>query len=89
VLDGARLGDDRPELDAIDQGFAEGNVFDARVVKAVHVFPDCESAVYSCSMLTVDLLLFVVLVLDGSEEDSGLVGEEETAGSLCVSVLHL
>lgn len=35
--------------------------------------------------LTVDLLIFVVLVLDSSKEDGSLVREEQTAGSLRVS----
>ena len=37
----ARVADDGPELDRVDERFSERNLLDARVVKAVYVVPDC------------------------------------------------
>ena len=39
MSDRARLGDDRAELDAVDEGFAQGDIFDTGVVETVHVVP--------------------------------------------------
>ena len=67
VLDLAGLGDDRLEVDCVDEGLAEGNLLDARVVEAVDVVPK------------VDLLLLVLLVLDGGDVHRRNVGEDEAA----------
>jgi len=39
VPDSTWLRSDSSELDAVDEGLLERNVFDARVVEAVHVVP--------------------------------------------------
>ena len=35
------VGDDRLELDSVDERFAKGDFLDARVIEPVHVVPDC------------------------------------------------
>jgi len=39
-LDKARVCHDRFELDRVDKRFSKGDIFDARVVKTVHVVPN-------------------------------------------------
>lgn len=84
MLDRERLGRDGFQLDTVDEGFSKGNVFDAREVEAVHVVPDCtiSEAHHLQGVPTVDLLLFVILIFDTSEEKGGFVGEEETVRCL-------
>jgi len=66
LLEHVGVGDDGLEVDSIHKGLAEGDVLDAGVVKAVDGVPE------------VDLLVLVLLVLDGGDVDGSFVGEEET-----------
>lgn len=88
--DGARLSRNGSELDAVDKGLLKRNVFDARVVEAVDIVPVWSQSrrAPSRAILTVDLLLLVVLVLDGGEEDGGLVREKDTVGFLQSVMAH-
>lgn len=70
VLDLAGLGDDRLEIDGVDEGLSESDLLDAAVVETVDVVPE------------VDLLLLVLLVLDGGNVHGSSVGEDETSGDL-------
>ena len=79
------IGDDSLEVNSVDEGLGESGALEGGVVEAPDVVPDCNTRsahVHDCSNkaeLTVDLLLLVVAVLDTSNKDGGLVGEDQTA----------
>jgi hypothetical protein len=91
-LDHERLGDDAFEVDGIDEGLAKSDLLDARVVEAVNVVPDWIIQGWDEhrdltrrpreSVRTVDLLVLVVLVLDGSEMQGNDVREDQAVGNL-------
>ena len=40
-LEFARVGHHRLELNSVDQGLSQSNILDGRIVKPIHVIPDC------------------------------------------------
>ncbi len=44
MFDREGLCSDRLQLDAVDEGFSKGDIFDTGKVKTVNVVPDCEGS---------------------------------------------
>ena len=40
-LEFTRIGHRRLELDRVDQGLSQSNVLDGRIIKPIHIIPDC------------------------------------------------
>jgi hypothetical protein len=41
-LEFARIGHRRLELDGVDQGLSQSNILDDRIIKPIHIIPDCD-----------------------------------------------
>lgn len=72
-FDNIGIGYDCFQFNGIHQRFAECDVFDTRVVEAIHIIPNYKMMfsarrAYITNIRTVDLLLFVVLIFDGSKK---------------------
>ena len=66
--DGGGCGADGARIDAVDDGFVDGYFLEYAHVESVHVVPE------------IDLLLFVLLVLNGADVEDGLVVKYEPVG---------
>ena len=87
--DGARVCDECLHLDGIDKRLGKGNLLHRAVVEPVHVVPDWSRLAFQMqierarqtSVLTSNLVVFVLAILDSSHVHGGLVGEDLATGN--------
>jgi len=60
MLDGAWVSDDCLQFDCVNQRLSECNVFDARVVKPINIFPEVDLLFFVICSFLIELLFFIL-----------------------------